>query len=307
MPIEQMNILVGMGSTVEKEADTLPLLLARRKDIGMLMTDFRFYQEETLTRLITLDREVEFTTSHVPLNAQVFEKYYLITATRSELGIGIKSPSVQPLLQYVRLPKIQIPTFDGDLLQWRSFRDKFCSLIHDNTKLSPIQKLHYLLSATSGHAASVVRSLPLSDGYYIIAWNTLHERFDDKRSMLNAHMDTILRFTHLTNESLSGIKRFLNTFQENVASINALGVENLSGYILFYIASRVLDSNIKKLFEFEYHNTDLPTLDMLLDFIKIRCQVLQNSIPSHNVVISKSNEVSRKSFKPKSSFIATSF
>lgn len=72
-------------------------------------------------------------------------------------------------------------------------------------------------------------------------------------------------------------RQFLNTFHENVAALRALEVKDLSVSILFYIASRILDSNTKRLFESEYHDVPIPTLDMVLDFIRIRCNVLQNS------------------------------
>jgi len=40
----------------------------------------------------------------------------------------------------------------------------------------------------------------------------------------------------------------------------------LEGFLLFCIASRVLDPTTKRLFVYEYHNVDTPTLDLLLKF-----------------------------------------
>ena len=31
----------------------------------------------------------------------------------------------------VRLPKLEVPTFDGDILHWQSFWEQFCVAIHD--------------------------------------------------------------------------------------------------------------------------------------------------------------------------------
>lgn len=175
-------------------------------------------------------------------------------------------------------------------------------MIHTNAQLSAIQKFHYLLSSVSGSAASVVRSVLLTDANYAIVWDTLNERFDNKRLLLTAHMDSLFRFTPITNATLQNLNHFVSTFHENVAALNVLDVDDLAGFILFYIASHMLDSNTKRLFEFEYHDVAIPTLDMLLDFVKIRCNVLQNS-SSVGIIGQKASE---KQIKSKSSFVTAS-
>lgn len=75
------------------------------------------------------------------------------------------------------------------------FRDTFTSLVHDNSQLSLIQKFHYLLSAVSGSAAATVKSVPLTDANYPIVWQSLNDRFDNKRVLLSAHMDALFRIS----------------------------------------------------------------------------------------------------------------
>ena len=114
-------------------------------------------------------------------------------------------------------------------------------------------------------------------------------------------MDAIFQFHALTDESLPDLQRFLSTFNENIAAIDALNIENVSAYLLFYIASRVLDSTTIRLFEFEHHGTELPTFEMLSDFVKIRCQVLKNSA-LNSTNHGKSRDTFKKQVKHKSSF-----
>jgi len=45
---------------------------------------------------------------------------------------------------YIRLPKLPLPTFDGQPLQWQSFWDAFTAAVDSNPGLSPGQKLNYL-------------------------------------------------------------------------------------------------------------------------------------------------------------------
>ena len=43
-----------------------------------------------------------------------------------------------------RLPVIKLPTFDGTVSDWHTFRDMFVSLIHNDMGLDNIGKFHYL-------------------------------------------------------------------------------------------------------------------------------------------------------------------
>jgi len=47
----------------------------------------------------------------------------------------------------VRLPAIELPSFDGSYEGWISFQDLFLATIHSNSDLSGAQKLQYLKSA----------------------------------------------------------------------------------------------------------------------------------------------------------------
>ena len=47
----------------------------------------------------------------------------------------------------VRLPKVDVPTFNGDILNWRTFWKQFCIVIHDRTHLADAERLAYLRHA----------------------------------------------------------------------------------------------------------------------------------------------------------------
>ena len=53
---------------------------------------------------------------------------------------------------YIKLPSIELPSFDGTISKWFHFRDTFDSLIIQNTTLSNVLKLHYLISSLKGEA-----------------------------------------------------------------------------------------------------------------------------------------------------------
>ena len=45
------------------------------------------------------------------------------------------TPSATTDRHGVKLPKLDIPTFDGSILNWRSFWEQFCISVHDRTTL----------------------------------------------------------------------------------------------------------------------------------------------------------------------------
>lgn len=53
-------------------------------------------------------------------------------------------------ISQVHLPKIAIPKFSGKYEDWYPFHNTFESIIHSNTKLTDIQRFHYLISSLEG-------------------------------------------------------------------------------------------------------------------------------------------------------------
>jgi len=172
---------------------------------------------------------------------------------------------------------IELPNFDGNLVEWCSFRDTFLSLVHNNTKIRNLKRFHYLLMCATGSARTVVNSVPLSAANYDIAWAAMIEWCDNQRLLATAHLDKLFAFRPITAESLSSLLTFVNVFQENIAAIEALGVTDLAGFILFFIGSRVLDSATRHLFENSVTQNIIPTFYMLVKFVQQRCKILENT------------------------------
>lgn len=153
----------------------------RRRDVDSLRTQFLTEQDAILDLLIQLQREDEHYKAHVPLETILTEQYYNVIAVSDAMCDNTLPPLNTSTTgtkdrSHIQLPKIQIPSFDGDILRWITFRDTFKSLVHDNEDITKIEKFHYLLSAVTGSASAVVRSILLTDANYEIAWNALEER-----------------------------------------------------------------------------------------------------------------------------------
>jgi hypothetical protein len=77
----------------------------------------------------------------------------------------------------VKLPKIDLISYNGDKLKWTEFWDAFKCTVHKNTKLSNIEKFIYLKIKVYGEAKRAISGISLTDGNYSVAIKTLKERF----------------------------------------------------------------------------------------------------------------------------------
>ena len=74
----------------------------------------------------------------------------------------------------VKLPKLDVPTFDGDILGWKTFWEQFCISVHDRHSLSDSEKLVYLQHALKdGTAKRVIEGLSRSGEHYTEAIESL--------------------------------------------------------------------------------------------------------------------------------------
>ena len=76
----------------------------------------------------------------------------------------VKVPSdPSPSTHGVRLPKLDVPTFNGDILKWITFWEQFTVAVHDLTHLSNAEKLAYLRhSLKDGAAKGIIEGLSKS-------------------------------------------------------------------------------------------------------------------------------------------------
>ncbi|XP_037502495.1 uncharacterized protein LOC119376894 [Rhipicephalus sanguineus] len=98
-------------------------------------------------------------------------------------------PQVTPT---VKLPKLEIGKFNGELRQWQGFWSQFDSTINSNHHLSNVDKFKYLNSYLTGKAAAAVAGLDLSEGNYEVALSLLKERFGRKEVIIEDHMSRLL-------------------------------------------------------------------------------------------------------------------
>ncbi|GFQ72984.1 retrovirus-related Pol polyprotein from transposon 17.6 [Trichonephila clavata] len=108
-------------------------------------------------------------------------------------------------LETVKLPKLTLPTFSGNLHDWITFKDLFKASVHNNSNLSNAQKLQYLKSSLKGDAFRIIQSIAISDSNYLTAWELLEDRYSNKREHVFAHIRRLMSLNTIQCESASAV------------------------------------------------------------------------------------------------------
>ena len=169
-------------------------------------------------------------------------------STNSSGNPPIISPpvSTSPSFQSNRLPKLVLPSFNGNPLAWQTFWDAFRSAVHDNTSISDVQKFNYLKAQLCDGAERVIAGLPLTNANYAKSVELLEERFAQPHKVINAHMEALLNLPSPTDH-LSSLRLFYDSIETHIRGLEALGkTTETYGDILVPIIQNKLPNEIKR-------------------------------------------------------------
>ncbi|ELU16834.1 hypothetical protein CAPTEDRAFT_214283, partial [Capitella teleta] len=86
----------------------------------------------------------------------------------------------------VRLPKLQLPSFAGEAMEWPSFWEQFEIAVH-LTDVDEVNKFTYLKSCLKGEASRAIEGLSLTRANYNIAVDLLKSRYERRELLVVAH------------------------------------------------------------------------------------------------------------------------
>ena len=168
----------------------------------------------------------------------------------------------------VRIPRIELPIFDGQYKDWKTFFDMFKGTVHDHPTLPKKQKLYYLKGALKGDAKRVLSHLPTTEANYDVAIKLLQDRYDNQFLIAKAHLTNIMKIDPMRNEGPDCLRKLIGTFNENEMALSALGIDTKAcDFIWVHILSEKLDCETAK--EWQLTNVDgkMKTVDDLKHFL----------------------------------------
>ena len=115
-----------------------------------------------------------------------------------------------------KLPKLTLPPFSGEYTQWVSFWHQFTTLVDSKVDMAYVEKLSYLKLYMKGDAVQIVSSLLVTDANYNIANRKLEEHYNNKRSIVKAHLAAIHALPAIKRESNVELRKLLESTNKYV-------------------------------------------------------------------------------------------
>ena len=160
----------------------------------------------------------------------------------------------------VKLPELNIPTFDGEPTNWKSYWQQFEATIHNSTKLTDQLRMQYLLkSLTTQKAKDTIEGIDATAEAYPEAIEALKARFDRPEVIHHAHVRSLLKAKYLKDGSPSELRNLHNTFQHHLRSLKALKKLNFGQFITALGESKLGTTIMIEWQKFTQGETDVPT------------------------------------------------
>lgn len=179
----------------------------------------------------------------------------------------------------IHLPPCDTEIFMGDYKSWPTFRDMFSALYKNNPRLSPVEKLYYLLNKTKNEPHDIISTCPLTNDGFELAWKNLVDRYENKRVLITAQMKILFNIPSIARESGPNIKKLQRTINDCITNLKLLNVtpEKLYHALFVYVCSTKLPDHTLSLWEETVkRDADMPQWDEMDKFLSSRYHTLEN-------------------------------
>ncbi|XP_033745622.1 uncharacterized protein LOC117331136 [Pecten maximus] len=263
--IESVITLIKKKQTILADLDKIILDQTSEDDIEDEIEEADRYVLEIESKLARITKRLCTITSsyHSPSNVNVSvlnpnaTEFQHSNPYQSSFSSSSTSSS-----QYHKLPKLSLPTFDGNLLNWQSFWDSFFRAIHNNSILSDVQKFNYLRSQLHGEAVQSISGLQVTEANYALAVAILKKRFGQQHKIINAYMQGLINIQAPSN-NLHSIKLFYDIMESHIRGLDSMGhYQNSYGSLLIPILINKLPRFVRQNMTREHGNDDwdLPSI-----------------------------------------------
>ncbi|KAJ3654815.1 hypothetical protein Zmor_013974 [Zophobas morio] len=275
--IKRVEALVNLSQQARVHETVRGEFFIRAADLNHIVAQFEQRQLQ-IVELCTTPEELD---EQYEVQSRFDDMQYSIKSVAAELNreaAQSSAPRGNLTSNNVKLPKIQIPTFDGQIKNWPTFYDLFRSLIHNNPNLSAIEKFQYLSTSLSREASTVIKNLPISAANYAIAFDALVARYNNKRVLLTNYWQAIYSAPKVNGDSPNLLRNLLNVFSENLAALKQYDEVDLWDFTLLNLMLQKLDTTWKQKFELSIVGNSVPAYNDPQEFLLKHCTALETSV-----------------------------
>jgi len=138
----------------------------------------------------------------------------------------------------VRLPKLELKKFGGQVLKWQEFWDTFEATIHMNPSLQLIDKFTYLRAELENEALKSIAGLELTNANYEAAISILTERYGNTQLILDTHYTQLMEMSPAINKTAS-LRTVFDRIEQHLRSLQSLGEDISHRQIISLIRNKL--------------------------------------------------------------------
>lgn len=271
---QRMNDLFTLSKTISSstsyESRTNENFMAESETIENWQMKYEQIIDEM--NIINLKINPDFKVSHKSLFA--FEDLYSrVKRIRNKINSLSADVSKQTATESnnkcaIKLPPIEIPSFDGKMENWSQFYESFKANIHDNNQLTDSQRVQYLMGKLT-HSAQITSGIVPTSKTYKILWNSLVNKYQDKRALGTHYLNNILELKMCQNTANS-LNLFIEKYSASIAAIKQLEIADPFDFILLHCALKKVDTKQYKILKCQSVRKKFRRLKTLLLSFRIK-------------------------------------
>lgn len=239
---------------------------------------FGEYQEKIYAMALSENEQ----TKHEQVEAEFEAQRRELTLKLNELIETLqKSVPTTVVPQYLPPLNVPLPTFDGTCETWYTFKSMFQNVMARYTAETPAIKLYHLRNSLVGKAAGVIDQDIVNGNDYEMAWAILEERYEDKRAIVDKHIDALYALSKISHDNAAELRTLIDTCLKHIEALKALQlpVDGLGEQMLVNLLASRMDYETRRAWESGQKIGVLPTYAATIAFLKERCRVLERVEP----------------------------
>lgn len=143
----------------------------------------------------------------------------------------------------VRLPKLNINSFDGAELEWLSWWDSYASSIHDNKELTDSVRVQYLATSLTGAARESTKQFPFVASSYQTIIRYLQTTYGDMVKLRSIYSNAITQMPQ--DMTVDGMRKNLDNLVAYLTHLEKFDptqtLEHYQGHVISKFTENVID------------------------------------------------------------------
>lgn len=269
----QIQSIYNLIPKIKEEDKSRQAFIVHGRHVDMIREEYKKVVDDVNS--YNLEQDEDYVINYQSLTA-FDELYFYIKAYLNKLEPPSSAaiPAASSACDYdkrkdsIKVPRIELPTFDGEIQSFPYFYETFKRIIHDNISLTDTERVHYLMSHLTGRARDICAGLvPAAENYEII-WQALITKYKDTRALGTSYLNQLFSLKP-AGPSPMQLDKLIDKYAALIAALKQLKIPDLSEFIFVYMGLKLLDVETAKAYEMSIRGTSsMPGYDNFVSFIR---------------------------------------